>query len=163
MLNFNESENYQLNKSSLKESFKLVFKNSLIDRYGKIPSATFIANQFNIRANNEYKITRETARKWLNGSSLPELPRLTYLTYWLNLDLNLIFNKKYSIEKIHNKSDTTIDMITSILRSMDEKTQLFVLITAWAIRETNTTTFNSINLQALTKALLKSLSNRDLE
>ena len=36
-------------------------------------------------------ISRETARKWINGQSLPSSPRLKTLISWLDLDASFIY------------------------------------------------------------------------
>ena len=45
-------------------------------------------------------ISRETARKWINGQSLPSSPRLKTLISWLDLDASFIYATSF-IEKIN--------------------------------------------------------------
>ena len=44
-------------------------------------------------------ISRETARKWINGQSLPSSPRLKTLISWLDLDASFIYATSITEEK----------------------------------------------------------------
>ena len=74
----------------LHESFALALANSLLARYRKIPSASFLAREFNLRARHCEPITQETARRWLKGMALPKFDKLVLLRSWLDLDLNAL-------------------------------------------------------------------------
>lgn len=45
------------------ENFSSALNQALRNRYGKIPSASFLMNEFNLRSYGAKFITRETARK----------------------------------------------------------------------------------------------------
>ena len=147
------------NRDALRLNFSDALRAALIHRLGKVPSATYLANQFNFRANGTTAITRETARKWLTGQAIPEMPRLTVLIEWLGLDPHqLLTGAKKQPTTTANTDDLTIETIVELLRTMDAKTRSVVLITAWALRETNSTPLGNLNLQALKRTLLSSLA-----
>ncbi len=75
---------------ALQESFALALTNALLARYNKIPSASFLAREFNLRATNLEPITQETARRWLKGLAIPKFDKLLLLRSWLDLDLNAL-------------------------------------------------------------------------
>jgi len=74
------------------EELRRVFRNALITglitRYNKLPSAAFVAKEFNLRARDIEPISQESARKWLRGETIPEINKLFILQLWLNIDLN---------------------------------------------------------------------------
>ena len=53
----------------MRKKFSVHFKEQLKKRYRKVPSTSFIANEFNLRAHDSETVTREAVRKWLNGLS----------------------------------------------------------------------------------------------
>ena len=77
-------------KQKIRNNFSEALEKALIERYKKLPSAAFLAKEFNIRAKDIYTIRQETARKWLRGLAIPELDKLLVLHIWLGLDLNSI-------------------------------------------------------------------------
>lgn len=144
----------------LRLNFSEALRAALVHRLGKVPSATYLANQFNFRSNETTAITRETARKWLTGQAIPEMPRLTVLVEWLGLDPHQLLTgaKKQHRTTVNIGDDLTIETIVELLRTMDAKTRSVVLITAWALRETNSTPLGNLNLQALKRTLLRTLA-----
>jgi hypothetical protein len=74
------------------ERFHLAFRAGLINRFGKIPTASKLAIEFNLRNFQSKPISRESARKWINGQSMPETARLKTLISWLNLDAAFIYS-----------------------------------------------------------------------
>ncbi len=150
-------------RDALRLNFSDALRSALLNRLGKVPSATYLANQFNFRANGTAAITRETARKWLTGQAIPELPRLTVLVEWLGLDPHQLLagsKKLPASATAGHGDDLTIETIVELLRTMDAKTRSVVLITAWALRETNSTPLGNLNLQALKRTLLSSLATK---
>ena len=79
----------------------MAFRAGLINRFGEIPTASKLAIEFNLRNFQSKPISRESARKWINGQSMPESTRLKTLVSWLNLDASFIYsttvNEKASI------------------------------------------------------------------
>ena len=77
-------------KQALRDSFSLSLVNALALRYQEIPSAAFVAKEFNLRTSTLEPITQESARRWLRGLAIPELDKLLVLRSWLDLDLNAL-------------------------------------------------------------------------
>jgi len=75
-----------------REEFARALRQTLVSRFGRLPSAAFVAREFNIRAYGCEPITQESARRWLRGLSVPAGNRLGVLQKWLDIDLNRIFN-----------------------------------------------------------------------
>jgi hypothetical protein len=145
-------------RDALRLNFGEALRTALVTRLGKVPSATYLANQFNFRSNGTTAITRETARKWLTGQAIPEMPRLTVLVEWLGLDPHQLLTGSKKKSSSNSGDDLIIETIVELLRTMDAKTRSVVLITAWALRETNSTPLGNLNLHALKRTLLKSLA-----
>ena len=74
------------------ERFHLAFRSGLINRFGEIPTASKLAIEFNLRNFQSKPISRESARKWINGQSIPETARLKTLIAWLDLDASFIYS-----------------------------------------------------------------------
>ena len=79
------------NRQHIANEFSELLNKCLIKKYKKIPSANFVANQFNFRANGTSTITAETARKWLRGKAVPEIDRFIVLIDWLEFHPGQIF------------------------------------------------------------------------
>ena len=79
-----------LSKKTLRDSFAEALANDLRLRYREIPTAEFVAREFNRRANTTDAITQESARRWLRGLAIPDLAKLLVLRSWLDLDLNAL-------------------------------------------------------------------------
>jgi PAS domain-containing protein len=83
---------------SITKNFTAALAIGLRQKFGKIPSSTEFANQFNLRAYGTRAIARETARKWKSGLAFPEAGHLQVLIEWLNLDTAGIFSPPHSPE-----------------------------------------------------------------
>lgn len=79
-----------LSKTMLRDSFATALKNCLVGRYRELPSAAFVAKEFNLRTYTTEAITQESARRWLKGLALPDLAKLLVLRNWLDLDINAL-------------------------------------------------------------------------
>jgi hypothetical protein len=71
------------------KKFAAHFKEKLKTRYKKIPSTSFIANEFNLHAHDSDTVTREAVRKWLNGLSFPKSDKLNVMRTWLDIQTDL--------------------------------------------------------------------------
>ena len=80
------------------ERFHLAFRAGLINKFGKIPTANKLTIAFNHRNFQSNSISRESARKWINGQSMPEPEKLKILISWLNLEASFIYSTTF-IEK----------------------------------------------------------------
>lgn len=148
-------------RDALRLNFGEALKAALIHRLGKLPSATYLANQFNFRAHGTTPISRETARKWITGQAIPEIERLNILIEWLELDSHKFLARgasRSAMRAVDTDDDLIIETIVELLKKMDAKTRSVVLITAWALRETNSTPLGHLNLHALKRTLLSSLT-----
>ncbi|MFY9137376.1 hypothetical protein [Zwartia sp.] len=77
------------------QRFAKAFTAGLYKKFGKVPSTSVIADSFNDQAIGVKGITRETARRWLRGSSYPETDRLQLLIDWLELNpADILLNKR---------------------------------------------------------------------
>ena len=123
----------------IQSKFAQCFKKALFLKYGGIPSASFLANNFNLRSYDSRTITRETARKWLTGATLPEAERLKTLIQWLNLDpLEFMGNHNASsndharaIERSEFFSEKILDALSSQLAVVDEVGQIVQVNKKW--------------------------------
>ncbi len=61
-----------------------------------MPSATMLADQFNLRAEGTSTISRETARKWMRGKAVPQVGRLEVLIKWLGLRSEEFLGSSYA-------------------------------------------------------------------
>ena len=77
-----------LSKKILRDSFASALKKCLLQRYEELPSAAFVAKEFNLRTHTTESITQETSRRWLRGLAIPDLAKLLVLRSWLDLDIN---------------------------------------------------------------------------
>jgi hypothetical protein len=69
----------------IKSHLGSLIRQGLIRKYGKLPSASNFANQYNLRAHGTVAISREAARKWMAGLSVPEIDKLSILVQWLEI------------------------------------------------------------------------------
>jgi hypothetical protein len=84
---FKEGKIFNLGKFCKK--FSVHFKEQLKKRYKIVPSTNFIANEFNLRAHDSSTVSREAARKWLNGLSFPKSDKLSVMRKWLDIETDL--------------------------------------------------------------------------
>lgn len=62
-------------------------KAALIVRYGHLPSASFVAREFNLRHRGGKSISSESVRRWQHGLCLPHQDRLHTLSNWLDIEV----------------------------------------------------------------------------
>jgi len=77
----------------MKLAFSKELSRRLIEYYGRMPSASVVSRDFNLRANDVSAISQETARRWMRSLSLPEIERLQVLVEWLSLDMSFLTNR----------------------------------------------------------------------
>ena len=108
----------------LVDRFNLVFKAGLINRFGRIPTAEKFTIEFNFRNAPLAPITRETARQWIIGRSLPNPVRLRLLVNWLELDASFIFAMRtlaYCSSIVSDKATEDIRHLESYRRQKQER------------------------------------------
>ena len=76
-------------KTNMLERFSIALRSGLVNKFSRIPTAQKFSNEFNLRSVTP--ITRETARKWINGLVMPESERLLVLIQWLNLNSDYVY------------------------------------------------------------------------
>ena len=57
-------------KANMMGRFSIVLQSGLVNKFSHIPTAQKLSDEFNLRSVKP--ITRETARKWINGITMPE-------------------------------------------------------------------------------------------
>lgn len=80
-----------LQQQAIRSSFSTTIRAALWQRFGKLPSNSLVAREFNLRSHGAKTISQESVRRWLLGTSLPEYSHLQVLVKWLNIDSNLLF------------------------------------------------------------------------
>lgn len=133
----------------------------LLAHYGRIPSAAKFADGFNLRAYGTTTISRETARKWLNGATIPEVGRLKVLMNWIGLKPSEFLELTASVElplaaesQSGDPGNSELEaMLISFLRELDEKSAEVVFLTAWALREIQRGQHRKIDFQRLAMML----------
>ena len=83
-------------KANILERFSIVLRSGLVNKFGRIPTAQKFSDDFNLRSVKP--ITRETARKWINGLTMPESERLLVLIQWLNLNSDYVYLPSTEVE-----------------------------------------------------------------
>ena len=83
-------------KVKMLERFSIALRSGLVNKFGRIPTAQKFSDEFNLRSVNP--ITRETARKWINGLVMPEAERLLLLIKWLNLNSDYVYLNSTEID-----------------------------------------------------------------
>jgi hypothetical protein len=111
----------------MKLAFSKELSRRLIEYYGRVPSASVVSRDFNLRANNELAISQETARRWMRSLSLPEIERLQVLAEWLGLDMSFLTSRldtpvtePYTGPDRRNKGVTLNPMEAFLLKSFKE-------------------------------------------
>ena len=74
------------NRGTTLSKFEQTLKTGIARKLGKQVSAQRFADQFNLRAHGTDTISRETARKWIRGTTIPDYERLAILIEWLELN-----------------------------------------------------------------------------
>ena len=83
-------------KANMLERFSIALRSGLVNKFNRIPTAQKFSDEFNLRSVNS--ITRETARKWINGLVMPESERLLTLIQWLNLNSDYVYLNSIEVD-----------------------------------------------------------------
>ena len=125
-------------KQGLRDEFSKVLINCLLIRYRELPSAAFVAKEFNLRTRSSETITQETTRRWLRGLAIPGLDKLLVLRHWLHIDLNALGMPKVDtaheapmpLSKIlQTRQEKYLRTTESINRSLQDLTSEFERLT----------------------------------
>ena len=79
------------------ERFSIALRSGLVNKFSHIPTAQKFSDEFNLRSIKP--ITRETARKWINGLVMPEAERLLVLIQWLSLNSDYVYLNSTEVDK----------------------------------------------------------------
>ena len=135
------------NRKNTASCLSRILNESLQRKFGKIPSASKFADQFNLRAYGTKTITRETARKWLVGIAVPEIDKLVVLIDWLDIDVMDLFGKipKQSVGLIPqpdcNQSRVELH-INQCLKSLSDESKNALLLASWMLKQLEQNDFN---------------------
>lgn len=157
MASGHKQQTQNLNLDDAKARFSKALNFALLHKFGRIPTANSLANQFNFRAEGQAGVTRETARKWLAGQAIPEVAKLIVLVDWLGLDANSFMSTRPT--EVQTDDDVVVDTIRELLKHMDEKTRSTILITAWALREAQGLQAHKLDLPSLRRALMLNIGS----
>jgi hypothetical protein len=73
------------------------FQQALRKRFGRLPSAAYVALRFNRQLENGDSVSDETVRRWMRGCSMPTYRHLQSLCAWLELDVNSLIHPEKSL------------------------------------------------------------------
>ena len=107
------------------KTFAKLLRENLKRKFRKIPSAAVLANEFNFRAYDSDTVSRETARKWLSGTSVPRPEKLRVLVKWLRLNIQEIYAPPNQDEVVIQ--DETIETIRNIYEDLSEESKNMLL------------------------------------
>lgn len=123
----------------MKDRFKRLVNLALVNHYGRVPSASVVARDFNFRCPDLDPITQETARRWMRGLSIPEFHRLEPLCAWLKIDLrdlaSSIERGSTDIEVIREPRDEIQVELLKHFEQLEAKHQSLVLLLARSLAE----------------------------
>jgi hypothetical protein len=104
--------------NTLKKSFSKELTTSLQREYGgRVPSIATVARDFSLRAPHLKHISGEAIRKWLSGSSVPHMSRMSVLVEWLGPELREVFERKTSCVRSY---DNSAEVTTPVQRQLIE-------------------------------------------
>ena len=129
-------------KTNMLERFSIALRSGLVNKFSRIPTAQKFSDEFNLRSVNP--ITRETARKWINGLVMPESERLLILIQWLNLNSDYVYlnstevdekkssqNKIQSLRKIEAFARNALNFASPRIAIMDKHGIIIMVNEAW--------------------------------
>ena len=124
------------------ERFSTTLRSGLMNKFNRIPTAQKFSDEFNLRSVNP--ITRETARKWINGLVMPESERLLTLIQWLNLNSDYVYlnstevdekkssqNGIQSLRKIEAFARNALNFASPRIAIMDKHGIIIMVNEAW--------------------------------
>ena len=124
------------------ERFSIALRSGLVNNFNRIPTAQKFSDEFNLRSIKP--ITRETARKWINGLVMPESERLLILIQWLNLNSDYVYlnstevdekkssqNKIQSLRKIEAFARNALNFASPRIAIMDKHGIIIMVNEAW--------------------------------
>ncbi len=104
---------------TVNKRFGHVFRQALQKAYGELPSAAFVATQFNLRCKHDSAVSQESTRRWIRGYSIPDPERLLILSNWLDIDYNTVFNAQRRPTN-HRREDLILNLLVSLVAQIKE-------------------------------------------
>jgi hypothetical protein len=161
------------NRANARVNLGALLTQSLINKFGELPSATKFADKFNLRAHGTTTITRETARKWMLGLSVPEIDKLSILVKWLEIDPAEIFKtnttKSIGQSSVQLKGGKENDLknnavikaqINDCFNHMNDEAKKALFLAALMLRQLETPQLNLIDFETLIREQLKRGKNQ---
>ncbi len=133
----------QKNRETTLGKFERALRASIARKLGRKISAQRFADQYNLRAHGTETISRETARKWIRGTTIPEYERLAILVQWLDLDPLEFLDHDNAKEKrksfdptelFAQGSPNRLENLITIVKALDEKSVEALFVTAWVLK-----------------------------
>ncbi len=151
------------------ERFAQVLIWRLNKTYGRTPTASFFANQFNLRAYGTKTITRETARKWLRGEVLPTWQNLNVLMNWLEIEPSLLYEQagkeivttdEHTLREVQFADDSTDENFSDIFKNLSPHEAKILAIIALALKDSKQISDDVLNslLHSTKKSSIKKKS-----
>jgi hypothetical protein len=132
------------NRETTLRRFERTLRTGIARKLGRQVSAQRFADQFNLRANGTDTISRETARKWIRGTTIPDYERLAVLIQWLELDPRefLVSDNTKKNRTLLNEvnffdrdKSKRVEDLMEIVKALDQQSAEALFITAWALRQ----------------------------
>jgi hypothetical protein len=113
-------------------SFSSFFREGLRQKYGRLPSAAFVAIQFSRQLDGGKSVSHETVRRWMRGISMPTYSHLQVLAVWLVLDINKLVADHGSVNLYQSQAqksryDEETIRLAELLSSLPSETQTLLL------------------------------------
>jgi len=112
---------------NIKAKFGKLLQQALIKRYGRVPSAAFVAREFNLKNSETSAVTQESARRWIAGISIPNEQRLEVLINWLKIDFNQVFATEPSDKTKADQSEIHGRQLIQIIENFSDAEKLIAL------------------------------------
>jgi hypothetical protein len=113
------------------ERFRQAFRAGLINKFGYLPTANKVAIEFNLRSYETKPISRESIRKWLVGSSLPEMDKLEILVKWLNLNPAYLFSRNEIADERLMNDQEALNFTSPRTAILDKTGNILMVNNAW--------------------------------
>jgi transcriptional regulator with XRE-family HTH domain len=132
------------NRETTLRKFERTLRASIARKLGRKVSAQRFADQYNLRAYGTGTISRETARKWIRGTTIPDYERLSVLVQWLDLDpLEFLDHdnpkeKRISLDLAQlsaQGASNRLENLVTIVKALDERYAEALFVTAWALKQ----------------------------
>ena len=132
------------NRETTLGKFERALRASIARKLGRKISAQRFADQYNLRAYGTETISRETARKWIRGTTIPDYERLAVLVQWLELDPLEFLHPDHPKENrptpdaahfLNRNRRASVEDLMAIVKSLDDQSAEALFITAWALQQ----------------------------